>query len=118
MGSQRGFVFNGGAAATRNARFLASKIKTEFNGPTAYNHYSVGWAHATGTPYKWTKQVASHWGGTRATDIVRWPRGIKSNGTRGSITSLTSLRPFLGRLDCQRQTSSTALSRCHCTERR
>jgi arylsulfatase len=35
----------------------------EFGTPSAYNHYAVGWAHAMDTPYQWTKQVASHWGG-------------------------------------------------------
>ena len=37
----------------------------KFGGTDAYNHYAVGWAHAMCTPYQWTKQVASHWGGTR-----------------------------------------------------
>ena len=37
----------------------------ELGGPHAYNHYAVGWAHALCTPYQWTKQVASHYGGTR-----------------------------------------------------
>ena len=46
----------------------------------AYNHYPVGWAHAMDTPYQWTKQVASHWGGTRNGMAVRWPKGIKSKG--------------------------------------
>jgi arylsulfatase len=32
------------------------------------------------TPYQWTKQVASHWGGTRNGTVVRWPRGIKAKG--------------------------------------
>jgi hypothetical protein len=44
----------------------------------AYNHYAVGWAHAMDTPYQWTKQVASHWGGTRNGLIVHWPKGIKA----------------------------------------
>jgi arylsulfatase A-like enzyme len=48
--------------------------------PRAYNHYAVGWAHAMDTPYQWTKQVASHWGGTRNGTIVHWPRGIKGRG--------------------------------------
>ena len=47
---------------------------------TAYNHYAVGWAHAMDTPYQWTKQVASHWGGTRNGTIVHWPNGIKAKG--------------------------------------
>ena len=32
------------------------------------------------TPYQWTKQVASHWGGTRNGTIVHWPKGIKAQG--------------------------------------
>ena len=47
---------------------------------TSYNHYAVGWAHAMDTPYQWTKQVASHWGGTRNGTIVHWPNGINANG--------------------------------------
>ena len=52
----------------------------KFGGPGAYNHYAVGWAHAMDTPYQWTKQVASHWGGTRNGTIVHWPKGIKAKG--------------------------------------
>ena len=52
----------------------------KFGGPQAYNHYAVGWAHAMDTPYQWTKQVASHWGGTRNGTIVHWPKGIKAKG--------------------------------------
>jgi len=37
----------------------------------ANNHYAVGWAHAMDTPYQWTKQVASHWGGTRNGTIIK-----------------------------------------------
>jgi len=59
--------------------FLKSKID-QFGGPNSYNHYAVGWAHAMDTPYQWTKQVASHWGGTRNGTIVHWPRGIKAKG--------------------------------------
>ena len=59
--------------------FLKSKID-KLGGPTSYNHYAVGWAHAMDTPYQWTKQVASHWGGTRNGTIVHWPKGIKTKG--------------------------------------
>jgi hypothetical protein len=45
----------------------------EIGSPKAYNHYPVGWAHAMDAPYKWTKQIASHWGGTRNGMIVHWP---------------------------------------------
>ena len=52
----------------------------KLGGPESYNHYAVGWAHAMDTPYQWTKQVASHWGGTRNGTIVHWPKGIKAKG--------------------------------------
>jgi arylsulfatase A-like enzyme len=72
------FVFNG-ASALETPEFVASRID-EFGTPTAYNHYAVGWAHAMDTPYQWTKQVASHWGGTRNGTIVHWPSGIRARG--------------------------------------
>ena len=57
---------------------------SKFGTPEAYNHYAVGWAHAMDTPYQWTKQVASHWGGTRNGTIVHWPDGIAARG-RGPL---------------------------------
>jgi arylsulfatase len=68
-----------GAAALQTTEFMAERID-KFGTPAAYNHYAVGWAHAMDTPYQWTKQVASHWGGTRNGTIVRWPKGIKAQG--------------------------------------
>lgn len=59
--------------------FLLSKVD-DFGTPAAYNHYAVGWAHALCTPYQWTKQVASHWGGTRNGTIVHWPAGLSAKG--------------------------------------
>jgi arylsulfatase len=41
-----------------------------------YNHYPVGWANAMCTPLQWTKQIASHYGGTRNGMVVSWPKGI------------------------------------------
>jgi arylsulfatase A-like enzyme len=72
------FIFNG-AAALETPEFVASRID-ELGTATAYNHYAVGWAHAMDTPYQWTKQVASHWGGTRNGTIVHWPRGFLARG--------------------------------------
>jgi arylsulfatase len=68
-----------GAGGLETTEFMASRID-EFGTPQAYNHYAVGWAHAMDTPYQWTKQVASHWGGTRNGTIVHWPSGIKAKG--------------------------------------
>jgi arylsulfatase len=68
-----------GMSSVETVEFMKSKID-EFGGPHAYNHYAVGWAHAMDTPYQWTKQVASHFGGTRNGTIVHWPNGIKAKG--------------------------------------
>ena len=70
--------FNG-AAALETPQFLMDRID-KLGGPESYNHFAVGWAHAMNTPYQWTKQVASHWGGTRNGTIVHWPSGIKGQG--------------------------------------
>ncbi|MBX7431114.1 sulfatase-like hydrolase/transferase [Mycobacterium sp. Y57] len=70
--------FNG-LAAIETPQFMAERID-QFGGPDSYNHYSVGWAHAMDTPYQWTKQVASHWGGTRNGTIVHWPNAITAKG--------------------------------------
>jgi len=48
--------------------------------PTTYPIYPVGWALAMNTPYPWTKQIASHLGGTRDGMVVRWGNGIEARG--------------------------------------
>jgi arylsulfatase len=70
--------FNG-MAELETDDFLLSKMD-EFGSPSSYNHYSIGWAHSLNTPYQWTKQVASHWGGTRNGTIVHWPNRIEEKG--------------------------------------
>ena len=71
-------IFNG-LASIETPEFLKARID-KFGGPESYNHYAVGWAHALNTPYQWTKQVASHWGGTRNGIIIHWPKGIEARG--------------------------------------
>lgn len=66
----------------------------EMGGPTAYGHFHAGWAHACNTPFQWTKQVASHYGGTRNPLIVHWPNGIKAKGeVRKQWHHVTDLGP-------------------------
>jgi arylsulfatase len=48
--------------------------------PTTFPHFAIGWAWAGNTPFQWTKQVASHFGGTRNGMVVHWPKGIRSKG--------------------------------------
>ena len=78
-GSFNELLMLNGAAALETTEFMASRIDL-FGTPAAYNHYAVGWAHAMDAPYQWTKQVASHWGGTRNGTIVSWPSGIAARG--------------------------------------
>jgi arylsulfatase A-like enzyme len=70
--------FNG-LQALETPEYLSARLD-KLGGPESYNHYAVGWAHAMNTPYQWTKQVASHWGGTRNGTVVHWPKGIKAKG--------------------------------------
>jgi arylsulfatase len=60
--------------------FLLSMID-QLGGPTTYNHYPVGWAHAMDAPMQWTKQIASHFGGTRNGVAIAWPARIKDKGS-------------------------------------
>lgn len=86
--------FNG-MAALETAEFLVEKLP-ELGGPASYNHYSVGWAWAMNSPLQWTKQVASHWGGTRNGTIVHWPAGIEERGgLRSQFTHVIDLAPTI-----------------------
>src|SRR6202012_5306475 len=66
-------------SALETPEFLKERLD-KLGGPESSNHYAVGWAHALGTPDQWTKQVPSHWGGTRNGTIVHWPKGIQAKG--------------------------------------
>jgi arylsulfatase A-like enzyme len=48
--------------------------------PATTPHMSVAWSWAFDTPFKWTKQIASHFGGTRQGMVIAWPDGIKDAG--------------------------------------
>jgi len=50
----------------------------EWGSPMTFPHFAVGWAHAGNTPFQWTKQVASHFGGTRNGMVMRWPARIRN----------------------------------------
>jgi arylsulfatase len=64
---------------TEDPAVLLTKLD-EIGGPTAYNHYPVGWAWAMNTPFQWGKQVASHFGGTRNPLVISWPKQIADKG--------------------------------------
>jgi arylsulfatase A-like enzyme len=86
--------FNG-MAALETPEFLLEKM-AELGTPSSYNHYSVGWAWAMNAPFQWTKQVASHWGGTRNGAIVHWPAGIaERGGLRSQFTHVIDVAPTI-----------------------
>ena len=86
--------FNG-LQAMETPEYLTARID-KLGGPESYNHYAVGWAHAMNTPYQWTKQVASHWGGTRNGTIVHWPKGIKAKGeVRSQFSHVIDVAPTI-----------------------
>jgi arylsulfatase len=57
----------------------------DWGGPTTFPHFAIGWAWAGNTPFQWTKQVASHFGGTRNGMVLHWPKGMKASG--GAVRS-------------------------------
>lgn len=63
-------------------RTMADRLANidELGGPSEENAYAAGWAWAMDTPFKWTKRIASHFGGTRDPLIVSWPARIKGAG--------------------------------------
>jgi arylsulfatase len=71
----------------------------EIGGSRSEPHVPVGWAWAMDAPFQWTKQVGSHFGGTRNPMVVHWPKGIKAKGeTRTQFHHVIDVVPTI--LDC------------------
>jgi arylsulfatase len=97
-GTMQGTTNEVGTAAngvTETIPYLLS-MYNELGGPHSYGHYPVGWAHAMDSPMQWTKQVASHFGGTRNGMIISWPARIKDQGAiRKQFCSVIDIVPTL-----------------------
>ncbi len=66
----------------------------EWGGPSTFPHYAIGWAWAGDTPFQWTKQIASHYGGTTNGVVIRWPSRIKDKGQiRSQFSHVTDIAP-------------------------
>src|SRR5499427_1847164 len=71
-------------------------VMDDLGGPLNYNHYPVGWAHAMDSPMQWTKQVASHFGGTRNGLVISWPKRIKDQGgVRSQFCHIIDITPTI-----------------------
>lgn len=61
-----------------------------------YPHMAVAWSWAFDTPYKWTKQIASHFGGTRQGMAISWPERIKDvGGIRNQFHHVIDIAPTI-----------------------
>ena len=81
--------------ASESIPYLLSMMD-KLGGPLTYNHYPVGWALATDSPMQWTKQVASHFGGTRNGMVVSWPGHIKDpGGIRNQFSHVIDIVPTI-----------------------
>lgn len=61
-----------------------------------YNHMSAGWAWAFDTPFRWTKQIASHFGGTRQGVCISWPKRIRdAGGVRDQFHHVVDIAPTI-----------------------
>ena len=56
--------------------------KKDWGLPGTSPHFAVGWAWAGDAPFQWTKQIASHFGGTRQGTVISWPKKIKPMGEK------------------------------------
>ena len=66
----------------------------EWGGPNTFPHYAIGWAWAGDTPFQWTKQIASHYGGTTNGLVIHWPARIKAKGEfRSQFSYITDIAP-------------------------
>jgi arylsulfatase A-like enzyme len=96
----------GGVRGTRNEAFFMNGMEEnlqdmldridEIGGPMQYNHYAVGWALAMDTPFKWFKQVASHFGGTRNGMVISYPDRITdAGGVRSQFHHVVDITPTI-----------------------
>lgn len=65
-----------------------------WGGESTYPHYPAGWAVAMDSPFSYTKQVASDFGGTRNGMVIHWPKGIKAKGqVRSQFSHVVDIAP-------------------------
>ena len=68
----------------------------ELGSESFYNHYAAAWAWGLDAPFQWTKQVASHLGGTTDPLVVSWPAKIADKGAiRGGFHHVTDIAPTI-----------------------
>jgi len=80
---------------TEDMPYLLSMID-KLGGPETYDHMPAAWAWAFDAPFQWTKQVASHFGGTRNGLVMSWPKRITdAGGIRTQIHHVIDIVPTI-----------------------
>lgn len=90
MNPMGGFANN---VVETEAELLASI--DELGGPRSAANWGAGWAWMTNTPFQWTKQIASHLGGTRNGLVLSWPQGIQGRGVRSQFHHVIDIAPTI-----------------------
>jgi arylsulfatase len=91
-------TFNGGTYYNGVVEPIEVQLKVidKLGSEETYNHFAAGWAVAGNTPFTWTKQVASNFGGTRNGMVVSWPAGIKlKNEIRSQFHHVVDIAPTI-----------------------
>jgi arylsulfatase A-like enzyme len=72
------------------------KFYDSWGSAATYPHMAVGWAWAFDTPFQWTKEIASHLGGTRQGVVMVWPKRLKDTGAlRGQFHHVIDIAPTI-----------------------
>lgn len=80
--------------AEEEAKYVLSRLD-EIGGPTSFNHYPMGWAHAGNTPFPWYK-IWTYSGGVKDAMIVRYPKLIKDPGAvRSQYHHVSDITPTM-----------------------
>jgi arylsulfatase len=91
-------TFNGGTYYNGVVEPIDVQLKVidKLGSEETYNHFAAGWAVAGNTPFTWTKQVASNFGGTRNGMVVSWPAGIQlKNEIRSQFHHVVDIAPTI-----------------------
>ena len=82
-------------AAPEDPEWLLAHME-DFGSARCENHFNAGWAWALDSPFRWMKQVASHFGGTRNGLVVRWPARIHdAGGLRSQFHHVVDIAPTI-----------------------
>lgn len=97
-GGENGMLFEQTMTSGAGSEDLAYQLSRidEIGGPALYNHFPAGWGWAINAPFRWYKQTASHFGGTRNGLVISWPEKIKAAGEiRSQFHYVTDIMPTI-----------------------